>query len=657
MKRITICFTLLILIAFGLSIAPYAAHSQQSQFPEFPPDFSPLNTSRPAEQQRSLTPQTKFVKGQNRIPNRYIVVLNDDVVPDNASLEVRRARITALANRHASTHGGQVDYVYETALKGYAIELPNEPAAIAISRSPLVRWVEEDQRGEFTQAPLSPQSSPPWGLDSIDGSMPTSAPDATGRNNGLYLFNANGSGVSAYVLDSGINTQHSAFLTPFFSRASQAADCFTFVNCQSGQLTPFFNQQQCVFPIPNASNNDCHGHGTHVAGTIGGNAYGVAKNVTIRSVKVGSTGGVFLSAAIAGVNWVTSDHQANPSIPVVANMSFELPTSSGVETAVTNSLAAGVTYVVSANNGNTDARNQSPSNVTDALTVGAVDWNGIRPTFSNWGPGVDLFAPGVQVVSALTGNFMPCAWNGSNTSECQVNGTSQAAPHVAGAVAMYLQGRPGVTGCNLFPIQGVAPASGNLSTCPDRVTRFIKATSNLNRLTSSINGTIFVNGVPVTVPSPNRFVWNIWIPTHSNPINNQRFFVWQHYADFLDSQPEPDENGLNFWTGTITNTCGTGLNDNNACTAGKRIDVSRAFWVARFPSLFNSQGTTNNSQFVHLCYERYLRRSVPDSDEGFQFWLNSLSNNYGNPANFDGVNNLIDAFINSFEYKRRFGPQ
>ena len=277
MKRITICFILLVLVAFGLSIEPRSGQSQQSQSPDIPPEFSPLNTSHPAQQQRSVIPQTKFVKGRNPIPTRYIVVLNDDVVPDNASLEVRRAGITALAERHASTHGGRVDYVYETALKGYAIELPNEAAAIAISKSPLVRWVEEDQRGEFTQAPPSPQPSPPWGLDAIDGSIPTSAPDATGRNNGQYLFNANGSGVSAYILDSGINTQHSAFLTPFISRAFQAADCFTFVNCQSGQLTPFWNQQACVHPMPNSSNNDCLGHGTHVAGILGGNTYGVAK--------------------------------------------------------------------------------------------------------------------------------------------------------------------------------------------------------------------------------------------------------------------------------------------------------------------------------------------------------------------------------------------
>jgi hypothetical protein len=144
------------------------------------------------------------------------------------------------------------------------------------------------------------------------------------------------------------------------------------------------------------------------------------------------------------------------------------------------------------------------------------------------------------------------------------------------------------------------------------------------------------------------------LPTTTNPIDNQRFFVWQQYADFPGS--EPDENGLDFWTGNITGTCSTGFNDKTSCTATKRIDVSRAFFVAAYPSLFTSGGTqlTNNADFLHKCYEVFLRRSVSSSDGGFQFWLNDL-NSYGNPANQNGINHLIDAFTSSIEYRQRFG--
>jgi hypothetical protein len=301
---------------------------------------------------------------------------------------------------------------------------------------------------------------------------------------------------------------------------------------------------------------------------VGGNTYGVAKNVTIKSVKIGSTNGANLSAAIAGVNWVTGDHQANPSTPAVANMSAELPTSSGVETAVSNSIAAGVTYVAAAGNSNADARTVAPADVTDALTVGSVDWNGnryIQNIFagSNWGPGVDLFAPGVFIVSAVTGNFL-CFWDGSNSSSCIVSGTSQAAAHVAGAVAMYLQGRPGQTSCGAHPIQGVAPASGNVSTCPDRVTRYIIANAKLGVLTSTIDGTL---------PSPNRFLSTTSIPGPANPLDNTQFFVWTHYIDFLNR--EPDQSGFNFWTNQIT-SCGSDAQ----CIAVKRINVSAAFFLS-----------------------------------------------------------------------------
>lgn len=607
-----------------------------AQLPEYPPEFSPLRTSRPRPEQRSLIPPTKFVKVQNAIPNRYIVVLNDDVVRSDASLDVRRARITAIANSHAQAYLGTVGFVYETALKGYSIELLNEAAAIAISQNPQVKWVEEVGRLELLQnEPEFFQSNPPWGLDRIDQSSPVGTVGPNGTTTGIYIYNATGVGVTAYVLDTGIRATHQ----DFGGRASIAAD---FIAGSNGQFLDL-----CA---PTAGNNDCGGHGTNVAGILGGATYGVAKRVTILSVKVCSSS-VFVGCPIdvinAGVNWVTNHHNTTFN-QAVANMSLGGPATPSMDTMVVNSINSGVTYAIAAGNFNDDAQNTSPARVAAALTVGAMDSTDSRAFFgggqaSNFGSLIDFFAPGAGILSAGIN---------SDTATTIFSGTSQGSPHAAGAVALYLQGRPGMSNCSAFPIQGSSSQLGGaVSTCPDRVVRFMDSNANLNKLTN-INGT---DSMGNPVPSPNRLLFTVFLPTTTNPVDNQRFFVWQHYADFLVNQPEPDENGLNFWTGQITGTCGTGFNDNNSCVHVKRIDVSRSFWVAANGSLFDSHGTTNNSQFVHLVYQLYLRRSVSDNDAGFQFWLNDLSNNYGNPANFDGVNHLIDAFTGSTEYRQRFG--
>jgi subtilisin family serine protease len=612
---------LVLLIALALvSFTPAASGGT-------PKEVAPGAAARQTPVGPQLVPPTKFVKARRPIPNTYIVVLDDEAVPPSRSLDETRARVSDIARRFAAAHGGQVGFVYEAALRGFSIRLPSEAAAMAISRSPQVKYVEE--AGVIPLMTDEPTGS--WGLDRID--------QMTGRNS-IYTYNATGAGVVAYVIDSGIRATHSEF----GGRASIAADFIGNIG------------EGCFIT---GTNNDCLGHGTSVASIIGGVNFGVAKQVTIRSLKAcylnpfTGNGDCDVPAVVAAVNHVTAEHVNNPSTPKVANMSLggdqSFDPQFTVNNAVNNSINQGVTYAVSAGNSNDNADFFFPANVAAALTVGASDINDARAIFccgqaSNFGPALDLFAPGKDV---------PAATSASDTSSTNFfGGTSAASPYVAGAVALYLQGRAGRSACSAAPIGGVANTSGGaVSTCPDRVSQFIKSNTSLSVL-SNVGG-FDRNGNFVT--SPNRLLFTGSLQTTTNPIDNQRFFVWQHYGDFPLGQPEPDEGGLNFWTGNITGTCGTGFNDNNSCTRAKRIDVSRAFWVAAYPWLFTpSYGTTDNYTFVHLCYELYLRRSVPDTDPGFQFWLNDL-NNYGNPANQAGVNKLIDAFLTSLEYRQRFG--
>ncbi len=293
-----------------------------------------------------------------------------------------------LARRLAAEHGGELHYTYQHALKGFAATLPAQ-ALEAVRRNPNVAYVEQDGVVRATDI----QSNATWGLDRIDQrDLPLT---------GTYAYNNTGAGVTAYIIDSGIETSHSEF----GSRASSGKDF-----------------------VDGGTADDCYGHGTHVAGTVGGATYGVAKQVGLVAVRVLDCDGEGkVSDAIAGVDWVTG----NRSGPSVANMSLGADPSDLLDQAVRNSIASGVTYVISAGNYGDDACNYSPARVGEALTVGATNSSDNRAFFSNVGSCIDLFAPGVAITSAwLSG--------GTNT----IDGTSMAAPHVAGAAARYLQDNP-----------------------------------------------------------------------------------------------------------------------------------------------------------------------------------------------------------------------
>jgi subtilisin family serine protease len=331
----------------------------------------------------------EFVRAQagRAIPDCYVVVLKPDAVVRAGSLKAG-VTVSQLAVGAAARFGGRIQHFYETALNGYSICLP-EKAAEALAADPAVALVEQDQ----VMSTVATQSGATWGIDRIDQrNLPLS---------GSYTYNFTGAGVHAYIIDTGVRSTHQQF-------AGRMSGGFTAINDGNGT-------------------NDCNGHGTHVAGTVGGTTYGVAKGVTLHAVRVLScTGSGSTSGVIAGVNWVTQ----NRVLPAVANMSLGGGISTALDTAVANSIASGVTYAIAAGNSNANACNSSPARVTTALTVGSTTTSDARSSFSNFGTCVDLFAPGSGITSS---------WSTSDTATNTISGTSMATPHVAGVAALYLQ--------------------------------------------------------------------------------------------------------------------------------------------------------------------------------------------------------------------------
>lgn len=327
----------------------------------------------------------KLKKTEGSIAGRYIVVLDDET---NENLKYP-TEAENLSQKLISRYGGKVDQLFKHALKGYSVEMSAAAAAL-LSQDERVKYVEEDVEIYAT----SDQTGATAGLDRID--------QRNSLLNGIYTYTATGSGVHAYVIDSGIRGTHA----DFGGRVVAGFDAFA-----DGQ-----------------NGNDCFGHGTHVAGTIGSATFGVAKNVTLHSVRVlNCSGGGTVSGIVAGIDWVTGNHIK----PAVANISVSANgVSTSLDAAISKSVAAGVTFVVAAANNGADACGYSPARVPNAITVGAVGSNDERGGFSNFGSCLDIFAPGVGIVSLS---------NADDTSSTKKSGTSMASPHAAGVAALFLE--------------------------------------------------------------------------------------------------------------------------------------------------------------------------------------------------------------------------
>jgi len=309
------------------------------------------------------------------VPGEYIVVFQPTV-----------ANPAALAAQLVGSNGGTLRYTYTSALKGFAATLP-AAAAQALARNPLVAYVEQYQVFSADVTQSMDANGDPWGLDRVD--------QQAGPLSRTYTYTATGAGVHAYIIDTGIWDLH----PDFGGRANNVYDAF------------------------GATGTDCHGHGTHVAGTIGGTTYGLAKGVSLHGVRVLSCGGLGLtSQIIAGIDWV----RQNAIKPAVANMSLGGGLSTALNDATTNLWNSGVFVAVAAGNDNVDACTASPASATGAFTAAASEKTDAKASYSNWGTCVEAYAPGSAIVSDFLGG-----------TTMSLSGTSMASPHFAGVAVLY----------------------------------------------------------------------------------------------------------------------------------------------------------------------------------------------------------------------------
>jgi subtilisin family serine protease len=415
-------------------------------------------------------PATYKSSAPKRIPGRYIVVFKDHVMDtDSEADKVIRGR------------GGVRHLTFSHGLKGFVATL-SDAALAGVRNEPNVDYVEQDQVATINATENLPPGG--WGLDRID--------QVDRPLDSLYQYSSTGKGVNAFIIDTGIRASHQDF---------------------AGRVLPGYSA------IADANGtNDCNGHGTHVAGTVGGTTWGVAKGVKLIPVRVlDCSGSGAYSGVIAGIDWVAN----SPLRPAVANLSLGGGASAALDAAIAGAVSKGVNVVVAAGNNNADACNYSPSRAPSAITVGATTSSDTRASYSNYGSCLDIFAPGSSILSA---------WNTSDVATNTISGTSMASPHVAGVVALVLEAKP--------------------TASPSAVTSFLTTSASLNKLSS------------IGTNSPNRLVYSLAAGTPQEPLNK---------VVAVKSIAGKTASSYFGWTASVTVTIrdvNTGANVSNATVKG-----------------------------------------------------------------------------------------
>ena len=469
--------------------------------------------------------QVSFADETTSQSEKYIVRFADD---DDVSGEETKLK----------SQGVKVERSFHGAFKGVIGSFNNLQIA-ELKRNPKLIYIEKDGPVYATSLLPNPITtvSKSWGLDRINQ-----------RNLPLdnqYSYQNDGSSVKAYVIDTGINASHSEFGGRVISGSTQIQDANGFL--------------------------DCNGHGTHVAGTIGGSTYGVAKSVTLVPVRVlDCTGAGTFSGVIAGIDWVINDHPAGA--PAVANLSLGGGYSLAVNDAIARLIADGVSVVVAAGNSNANACNYSPSSAPNAITVGASEKADNRASYSNFGNCLDLFAPGSAIVSS---------WIGNNTATSTLNGTSMASPHVAGAAALLLDKNPTLTPIQVRDALVAFATSGKVTSAGTGSPNLLLATEIAGAYVAPV---LTAPSVPTltSIKSTNAKSLTIQGSTSSNGgAAIQKFTIKLYVSN--------SANGTLALNKTITvNT--TALNFTNTVTGL----TSRAFYAVSI-SATNSVGTTLDS--------------------------------------------------------------